>query len=48
VIVAFVVFWLVRAMSRFIRKAEEAPAGPTPSEALLAEILETLKQRPVA
>jgi large conductance mechanosensitive channel len=47
-IVAFVVFWLVRAMSRFVRKAEEAPAGPTPSEALLAEILETLKQRPVA
>ena len=42
VIVAFVVFWLVRAMSRFVRKAEEAPAGPTTTEVLLAEIRDLL------
>jgi len=45
-IVAFVVFWLVKAMSRFIRKAEEAPAPPTATETLLAEIRDLLKQRP--
>jgi large conductance mechanosensitive channel len=47
-IVAFVVFWLVRVMSRFVRKAEEAPAGPSPTEALLGEIRDLLKQRPAA
>ena len=41
-IVAFVVFWLVRAMSRFTRKAEEAPAAPTTSEILLTEIRDLL------
>ncbi len=47
-IVAFVVFWLVRAMSRFVRKVEEVPAGPSPTEALLAEIRDLLKERPAA
>ena len=42
VIVAFVVFWLVRAMSRFVTKAEEAPTAPTKSELLLAEIRDLL------
>jgi large conductance mechanosensitive channel len=42
-IVAFVVFWVVRALQRFMRKQEDAPAGPTPSEALLAEIRDLLK-----
>jgi large conductance mechanosensitive channel len=41
-IVAFVVFWLVRAMSRFVSKAEEAPAAPTTTELLLAEIRDLL------
>ena len=36
VIVAFVVFWLVRAMSRFVRKAEEGPAAPLPTEILVS------------
>jgi len=45
VIVAFVVFWLVRLMSRFVRKAEAAPAAPLPSEILLTEIRDILKQR---
>jgi large conductance mechanosensitive channel len=47
-IVAFVVFWLVRALSRFMRKAEAAPAAATESELLLAEIRDLLKQRPIA
>jgi large conductance mechanosensitive channel len=42
VIVAFVVFWLVRSMSRFVSKAEEAPAAPTKSEILLTEIRDLL------
>ncbi len=47
-IVAFVVFWLVRAMQRFMRKQEEAPAEPPPpsqSEVLLAEIRDLLKSQ---
>jgi large conductance mechanosensitive channel len=43
VIVAFVVFWLVRAMSRFVRKAEEAPAAPTATEVLLGQIRDLLQ-----
>jgi len=46
-IVAFVVFWLVRALQRFMRKAEAAPAGPTTTEVLLMEIRDLLSQRPV-
>jgi large conductance mechanosensitive channel len=42
VIVAFVVFWLVRSMSRFVSKAEEAPTAPTASEVLLTEIRDLL------
>jgi large conductance mechanosensitive channel len=45
-IVAFVVFWLVQVMQRFLRKQEEAPAdppGPTTSESLLMEIRDALK-----
>ena len=45
VIVAFVVFWLVRAMSRVVRKAQEAPAAPLPSEILLTEIRDILRDR---
>jgi large conductance mechanosensitive channel len=47
-IVAFVVFWLVRVLSRFMRKAEAAPPGPTATELLLVEIRDLLKQRPIA
>ena len=44
-IVAFVVFWLVRTLQRFMRKQEEAPvaAGPTTSEVLLMEIRDALR-----
>jgi large conductance mechanosensitive channel len=45
-IVAFAVFWLVRVIGRFLRKEEaKAPAGPSPSEVLLAEIRDLLKAR---
>jgi large conductance mechanosensitive channel len=43
-IVAFVVFWMVRAMSRFTSRAEEAPTAPTKTEILLAEIRDLLAQ----
>jgi large conductance mechanosensitive channel len=42
-IVAFVVFWLVRTLQRFMRKQEEAPAAPPRSEILLEEIRDLLK-----
>jgi len=49
-IVAFVVFLMVKAINR-LRRAEAAQpdplsAGPTPTEALLAEIRDELKARP--
>ena len=48
-IVAFVVFLMVKGINK-LRRAEaaapEAPAGPTPTEALLAEIRDELKSRP--
>lgn len=48
-IVAFVIFLMVKAINR-LKRAEEAkaepPAGPTPSEVLLTEIRDELKARP--
>jgi large conductance mechanosensitive channel len=47
-IVAFVVFLLVKAINRLRREqaaAPETPAAPTPTEALLAEIRDELKVR---
>lgn len=44
IIVAFAVFWLVKAVSRLIRK-QEVEASPARSEVLLAEIRDLLKQR---
>ena len=47
-IVAFVVFLLVKAINRLRREqasAPEAPAAPTPTEALRAEIRDELKAR---
>jgi large conductance mechanosensitive channel len=46
-IVAFVVFWLVRTLQRFMRKQEEAPSVPPASETLLAEIRDILRDRAV-
>jgi len=48
-IVAFVVFLMVKAINR-LRRAEAAadpvPAGPTPTETLLTEIRDALRNRP--
>ncbi len=43
VIIAFVVFWVVKAVQRLIR-TEEAKAAPPRSELLLEEIRDLLKQ----
>ena len=43
VIIAFAIFLLVRQLNRFM--AVNRPAGPTPSEQLLAEIRDLLKAK---
>ena len=43
-IVAFCVFLLVKSVNRMMRTQAPAPAGPTPSEVLLAEIRDLLKR----
>jgi len=43
VIIAFVIFQLVRTVNKLSKPAVAAPVGPTPSEALLAEIRDELK-----
>ena len=49
IIIAFVLFLVIRAMTRLIareeKKAEEAPAAPTKQEELLTEIRDLLKSR---
>ena len=44
IIIAFVLFLVVRAMSHLIRKEEAKPAPPSKQEELLAEIRDLLKQ----
>ena len=52
VIIAFAVFWLIKAVNRFREKEKEekpaAPAAPTTEEKLLTEIRDLLKARPGA
>jgi large conductance mechanosensitive channel len=43
-ILAFIIFLLVRTANKMMRKPEEAPAGPTEVD-LLAEIRDELKRR---
>jgi large conductance mechanosensitive channel len=45
-IVAFVVFLIVRSVGKYFKFMEAAPAPPTPSEILLAEIRDLLKSKP--
>ena len=45
VLLAFVVFLLVRQASKFIKPAEEAPAGPTEVD-ILTEIRDELRKKP--
>lgn len=44
-ILAFVIFLLVRQANKMVKKAEEAPAGPSEVD-LLTEIRDELKKRP--
>lgn len=48
-IVAFAIFWMVRLIQKLYRKPPPAAAEPppTPSEALLTEIRDLLKARPL-
>jgi large conductance mechanosensitive channel len=41
-IISFAIFWVVKAMSRLVRKEAPKPSGPTPTETLLAEIRDLL------
>ena len=45
VILAFIIFLIVRYANRLIRRPDEAPAGPTEVE-LLSEIRDELRKRP--
>ena len=45
IIIAFVLFLVIRSMTRMLRKEEEKPAPPSKQEQLLTEIRDLLKQR---
>jgi large conductance mechanosensitive channel len=45
-IVAFAIFWVVKALSRFQRREEAAPAPPPRTEVLLTEIRDALVTQP--
>jgi large conductance mechanosensitive channel len=45
IIIAWVLFLLIRAMSRLMKKEAEKPAAPSKQEELLAEIRDLLKAR---
>ena len=45
IIIAFVLFLAIRAMSKLIEKEQAKPAPPSKQEELLAEIRDLLKQR---
>lgn len=44
IIVAFVMFVVIKAINRMKKKEEEAPAGPSSTDALLMEIRDSLKK----
>ena len=46
IIIAWVLFMIIRSMSKLIRKEEAKPAPPSKSEELLTEIRDLLKARP--
>ncbi len=50
VIISFAIFWVVKAMSRVVRKEAPPAPGPTQTEVLLAEIRDLLatQRRPSA
>jgi len=44
IIVALVMFFIIKGMNKAMAAKEEEPEGPTPSETLLAEIRDALKK----
>jgi large conductance mechanosensitive channel len=46
VIISFAIFWVVKAMSRVVRKEAPPEPGPTKAEVLLAEIRDLLATQP--
>ncbi len=44
-IVSFAIFWLIKVLTRLHVHKDPAPAGPTPTEALLTEIRDQLRSR---
>jgi large conductance mechanosensitive channel len=47
-IVSFAIFWVVKAVTKLHRKPEPEPLAAAPTEILLAEIRDLLRQRPDA
>lgn len=45
-IIALVMFWLIRVVNRFWRRREAEPAAPPPDVVLLTEIRDLLKSQP--
>jgi large conductance mechanosensitive channel len=46
VIIAFILFLIIKGIHKFDKKKIETPPPPTPTEALLAQILAELKKKP--
>jgi len=46
IIIVFAIFLFIKFVNTFNKKKEEAPAGPTKQEELLAEIRDLLKKQP--
>ncbi|QIY82258.1 large conductance mechanosensitive channel [Epilithonimonas bovis DSM 19482] len=44
-VIAFVLFWLIKLANKVTKKPEEAPAGPSSTDALLMEIRDELKKK---
>lgn len=43
--IAFVLFWFIKFANKMNKKPEEAPAGPSSTDALLMEIRDELKKK---
>ncbi len=43
--IAMVLFWLIKASNKLVKKTEEAPAGPSSTDQLLMEIRDELKKK---
>ena len=46
IVIAFVLFLLIKGMNKVIKKKEAAPAGPSTTDQLLIEIRDLLARRP--